>query len=334
MTARSTPGCRCSPGVHVYKAGDPVCAALTEAGGAAGARQDRPLLPAFLAVQGAADLPRDAAMVHPHGWRRTRIRAKALAAIDATHFVPDQGRNRIGSHGRQPARLVHQPPARLGRADRGVRRQAHRRAAARPRRGRRASSTPSTPRAPMPGIPRRPSRFLGDDRDPDDYEQVTDIVDVWFESGSTHAFVLEARGLPWPADLYLEGSDQHRGWFHSSLLEAVGTRGVAPFKAVLTHGFVLDEQGRKMSKSLGNVTAPEEVCGQIRRRHPAPVGDDRPTPPKTCASARKSSSSRRSCIAGCATRCAGCWAAWTASPTPSACRKPRCRSWNAGCCTA
>jgi isoleucyl-tRNA synthetase len=87
-----------------------------------------------------------------------------------------------------------------------------------------------------------------------------DIVDVWFEAGSTHAFVLEARKLPWPADLYLEGSDQHRGWFQSSLLEAVGTRGVAPFKAVLTDGFVMDEQGRKMSKSLGNVTAPQEVA--------------------------------------------------------------------------
>ena len=86
-----------------------------------------------------------------------------------------------------------------------------------------------------------------------------DIVDVWFESGSTHAFVLEQRGLPWPADLYLEGTDQHRGWFHSSLLEAVGSRGTAPFKAVLTHGFTLDEQGRKMSKSLGNTTAPQEV---------------------------------------------------------------------------
>ncbi len=78
-------------------------------------------------------------------------------------------------------------------------------------------------------------------------------------SGSTHAFVLEGRGLPWPADLYLEGSDQHRGWFQSSLLEAVGTRGRAPFKAVLTHGFVNDEQGRKMSKSLGNFTAPQEI---------------------------------------------------------------------------
>jgi isoleucyl-tRNA synthetase len=105
-----------------------------------------------------------------------------------------------------------------------------------------------------------PSRFLGNDRNPDDFEQVMDIVDVWFESGSTHAFVLEGRQLPWPADLYLEGSDQHRGWFHSSLLESVGTRGVAPFKAVLTHGFVMDEHGRKMSKSLGNVTAPQEVA--------------------------------------------------------------------------
>ncbi len=119
-----------------------------------------------------------------------------------------------------------------------------------------------------------PSRFLGNDRNPDDYEQVMDIVDVWFESGSTHAFVLESRNLPWPADLYLEGSDQHRGWFQSSLLESVGTRGVAPFKAVLTDGFVLDEQGRKMSKSLGNVVAPERVVKLMRRRHPAPLGDD------------------------------------------------------------
>ena len=83
------------------------------------------------------------------------------------------------------------------------------------------------------------------------------------KSGSTHAFTLEARDLPWPADLYLEGSDQHRGWFQSSLLEAVGTRGVAPFKAVLTDGFVMDEQGRKMSKSLGNVTAPQEVADKF-----------------------------------------------------------------------
>ncbi|MBC7800122.1 MAG: class I tRNA ligase family protein, partial [Gemmatimonadaceae bacterium] len=95
------------------------------------------------------------------------------------------------------------------------------------------------------------------------YEQVMDIVDVWFESGSTHAFALRDRGLPWPADLYLEGSDQHRGWFQTSLLEAVGTTGAAPYRAVLTHGFVLDENGRKMSKSLGNVTAPQEVTDKL-----------------------------------------------------------------------
>jgi isoleucyl-tRNA synthetase len=107
------------------------------------------------------------------------------------------------------------------------------------------------------------ARFLGGERDPADYEQVMDIVDVWFESGSTHAFTLTPeRDLPFPADLYLEGSDQHRGWFQSSLLEAIATRGVAPFRAVLTHGFVLDEQGRKMSKSLGNTTAPQKVVEQ------------------------------------------------------------------------
>ncbi len=87
-----------------------------------------------------------------------------------------------------------------------------------------------------------------------------DILDVWFDSGVSHAAVLEARDyLRWPADLYLEGSDQHRGWFHSSLLTSVGTRGRAPYDAVLTHGFVVDESGRKMSKSVGNVMAPREV---------------------------------------------------------------------------
>ena len=108
-----------------------------------------------------------------------------------------------------------------------------------------------------------PARFLGDGRDPDAYEQVTDILDVWFDSGSTHSFVLENRNdLHWPASLYLEGSDQHRGWFHSSLLEACGTRDRAPFESVLTHGFVMAEDGRKMSKSLGNVVVPQEVTDQ------------------------------------------------------------------------
>lgn len=92
------------------------------------------------------------------------------------------------------------------------------------------------------------------------FEKEHDILDVWFDSGVSHAAVLEPNpGLHSPADMYLEGSDQHRGWFHSSLLESVGTRGVAPYKSVLTHGFVLDGQGRKMSKSVGNVVAPEDV---------------------------------------------------------------------------
>ncbi len=97
----------------------------------------------------------------------------------------------------------------------------------------------------------------------DEWEQVSDILDVWFDSGSTHAFVLEGReGLRSPADLYLEGSDQHRGWFQSSLLESCGTRGRAPYKAVLTHGFTLDDKGKKMSKSKGNSVAPQDVIKQ------------------------------------------------------------------------
>ena len=107
-------------------------------------------------------------------------------------------------------------------------------------------------------------RFLdGIVNNPDEWEQIRDILDVWFDSGSTHAFCLEEReDLKWPADLYLEGSDQHRGWFHSSLLESCGTRGRAPYNAVLTHGFVMAEDGRKMSKSLGNVTTPQEIIKQ------------------------------------------------------------------------
>jgi isoleucyl-tRNA synthetase len=92
------------------------------------------------------------------------------------------------------------------------------------------------------------------------FEKENDILDVWFDSGVSHAAVLEPNPkLSSPADMYLEGSDQHRGWFHSSLLESVGSRGVAPYKAVLTHGFVLDGKGHKMSKSMGNVVAPEDV---------------------------------------------------------------------------
>jgi len=110
----------------------------------------------------------------------------------------------------------------------------------------------------------RPSRdFLGN-HDPERYEKVEDILDVWFDSGSTHAFVLENRPhTHWPADLYLEGADQHRGWFQSSLLESCATRGRAPYDAVMTHGFTLDEKGEeKMSKSRGNSIEPQEVTRQ------------------------------------------------------------------------
>ncbi|MEZ5817989.1 MAG: isoleucine--tRNA ligase [Hyphomicrobiaceae bacterium] len=119
------------------------------------------------------------------------------------------------------------------------------------------------------------ARFLKPDYDPADYEKVNDVLDVWFDSGSTHTYVLEDAahfpglyGFKRKVDggqdtvMYLEGSDQHRGWFHSSLIESSGTRGRAPYDVVLTHGFCLDEKGQKMSKSVGNVTAPQDVIAK------------------------------------------------------------------------
>jgi len=110
-------------------------------------------------------------------------------------------------------------------------------------------------------------RYLGEVYKADDFEMVTDILDVWFDSGSTHAFVLRNKqkwgNLKFPASMYLEGSDQHRGWFHSSLLESCATNGHAPYESVLTHGFTMDGEGRKMSKSLGNVVAPQEIIKQF-----------------------------------------------------------------------
>ena len=115
------------------------------------------------------------------------------------------------------------------------------------------------------------ARFLKPDHNPADFEKVNDVLDVWFDSGSTHSYVLNdlhfpsLQGIERQVDggrdrvMYLEGSDQHRGWFHSSLIESSGTRGRAPFDVVLTHGFCLDEKGQKMSKSVGNVTAPQDV---------------------------------------------------------------------------
>ncbi len=217
---------------------------------------------------------------YPHSWRSKAplifrntpqwfismeangLRDKAMAAIAATRWVPAQGRNRIEAMvanrpdwcvSRQRAWGV--PIAVFTHRDTGepLRDPAvvERIAAAVEEAGADVWFTAD------------PRQFLGNAYDPAEWEQVTDIVEVWFDSGSTHAFVLEERPeLKWPASLYLEGSDQHRGWFHSSLLEACGTRGRAPYEAVLTHGFVLDEQGRKMSKSLGNVVAPQDVMRQ------------------------------------------------------------------------
>ncbi len=192
------------------------------------------------------------------------LREAALAAIDATRWIPAQGRNRIRAMietrpdwciSRQRAWGVPIAVFVDRKTGEPLRDQTvvDRIAAAFEREGSDAWFTHDA------------AEFLGPGRYPADYEQVKDIVDVWFDSGSTHAFVLEPRkdsDLAWPASLYLEGSDQHRGWFHSSLLESCGTRGRAPYEAVLTHGFVLDEQGRKMSKSLGNVTSPQEVVAK------------------------------------------------------------------------
>ncbi|MCW9035045.1 MAG: isoleucine--tRNA ligase [Rhodospirillales bacterium] len=219
---------------------------------------------------------------YPHSWRSKApvifrntpqwfismeindLRKKALSAIEETRFVPESGAKRIGG-------MIESRP------DWCVSRQ-------------RAWGVPITvfvnkkTSEPLrdPEVMNRivsafqeegsdawfssdPTRFLGNKYDPADYDQVTDILDVWFDSGCTHTFVLEGDEWPnlsWPASLYLEGSDQHRGWFHSSLLESCGTRERAPYDAVLTHGFVMAEDGRKMSKSLGNIVSPQDVVKQ------------------------------------------------------------------------
>ncbi len=196
------------------------------------------------------------------GMETTGLRKVALGAIDVTRFVPGSGRNRLRG-------MIETRP------DWCVSRQ-------------RAWGVPITVFVDKrTGEPLRdeavferivqaveaegadawfasdPSRFLAPEHDPANFEQVMDILDVWFDSGSTHSFVLEARDdLEWPASLYLEGTDQHRGWFHSSLLESCGTRGRAPYEAVLTHGFVMAEDGQKMSKSLGNVVSPQDVVNK------------------------------------------------------------------------
>jgi isoleucyl-tRNA synthetase len=216
---------------------------------------------------------------YPHSWRSKKkvifrctpqwfvpmdqgehtLRQKAVAAIAATQFTPDKGRNRIGA-------MVE------GRPDWVLSRQ-------------RAWGVPITlfvdrktgdylvdkpindriiaavrEKGVDAWTPEFAAELLGDRAD--QFEQITDILDVWFDSGCTHAFVLESGRWPelqWPADLYLEGSDQHRGWFQSSLLQSCATRGRAPYNAILTHGFTMDGAGRKMSKSEGNTVNPLDI---------------------------------------------------------------------------
>ncbi|MCX7630086.1 MAG: isoleucine--tRNA ligase [Geminicoccaceae bacterium] len=245
-------------GTHVFKAAEPVIEALVARGA--------------LLARGT--------LVHsyPHSWRSKAplifratdqwfiamdgpagLRAKALAAIEATRFVPAKGKNRLkGMIETRPdwcisrqrawgvpiAVFVHKETGEPLRDPEVCERIAR----AFEAEGADAWWT------------RDPQEFLGERYRKEDFEKVDDIVDVWFESGSTHAIVLERRAdLAWPADLYLEGSDQHRGWFHSSLLESCGTRGRAPYNCVLTHGFVVDAKGEKMSKSKGNVISPLDL---------------------------------------------------------------------------
>jgi len=194
------------------------------------------------------------------------LRKRALAAIDSTRFYPAAGQNRLRSMmedrpdwvlSRQRAWgvpitvFVHKDSREILKDD-AVN---HRIAQAFEEEGADAWYKDGAAQ-----------RFLSDAYNAEDYEMVRDVLDVWFDSGSTHSFVLRNKQkwphLKFPASMYLEGSDQHRGWFHSSLLESCATNGFAPYDSVLTHGFTMDGEGRKMSKSLGNVVAPQEIIKQ------------------------------------------------------------------------
>jgi len=190
----------------------------------------------------------------------TTLRDTALAEIARVQFIPEKGRNRIGAmvEGRPDWVLSRQrawgvPITLFVRPDGSYLQDAAvnaRIVAAVNAEGMDAWNSANK------------AAFLGPDYDPAEFEMVTDILDVWFDSGCTHAFVLESGRWPdlqWPANLYLEGSDQHRGWFQSSLLESCVTRGRAPYDQVLTHGFTMDAKGKKMSKSLGNTVDPLKV---------------------------------------------------------------------------
>ena len=217
---------------------------------------------------------------YPHSWRskaplvykntsqwfismeKNGLREKALVAIDQTDFFPKQGQNRLRS-------MIQDRP------DWCVSRQRvwgvplpifMNKKTGEPLRDNKVIERIASIYEQEGGdawFNSEASRFLSPDYDSNEFEQVKDVVEVWFDSGSTHSYVLETReDLQWPASMYLEGSDQHRGWFHSSLLESCGTRGRAPFESILSHGFVVDGKGRKMSKSIGNVISPDEIINK------------------------------------------------------------------------
>lgn len=247
-------------GLHIYKANDTVIDALIKANG----------------LLYKSELKHS----YPHSWRskapliyrctsqwfismeENNLRNKAMAEIEKTNWIPKQSKNRIKS-------MVE------GRPDWCISRQ-------RPWGIPIAIFTSKETGQPLKDAEinqriqeifmkegsdawfKRPAQdFLGNKYAVEDYDQVRDVVDVWFESGVTQEFVLNhTPSLRYPADLYLEGSDQHRGWFNSSLLTACANKGSAPFKTVLTHGFLVDENGRKMSKSLGNAITLDEIVNE------------------------------------------------------------------------
>ncbi len=215
--------------------------------------------------RGEAERPTSTAE-HPHPALSLQgegdtLRSLALQAIAETRFVPEKGRNRIGSmvEGRPDWVISRQrawgvPIALFVERKTGqplVDHDVNERIVA----AIKAEGVDAWDEA-------RAQEYLGNSYNAADYEMQHDILDVWFDSGCTHVFTLESGHWPeqrWPADLYLEGSDQHRGWFQSSLLESCGTRGRAPYDAVLTHGFTMDSKGMKMSKSLGNTISPLDL---------------------------------------------------------------------------
>jgi isoleucyl-tRNA synthetase len=247
-------------GQHVFRADNPVCDALVDVG----------------ALLAKGKLTHS----YPHSWRskaplifrntpqwfismdENDLRKKALKEIDRVRWVPDSGYNRMRS-------MVDSKPDWIVSRQRAwgvpitvfVNKE---------------SGEPLRDEAVNTRIARAfeehgsdiwfaedKAYFLGNDHDADDYDKVDDILDVWFDSGSSHAFVMEDRdNMDPPAALYMEGSDQHRGWFQSSLMESVGTRDKAPYDAVLTHGMALDKNGRKMSKSIGNTIDPQKIIDQ------------------------------------------------------------------------